>query len=94
MTAVLKRHVRGGRRVGITELPHAGFTQADERQIRTLGTSMSGAIGALAALGVTIATGGAAVAAVVAAALVGGSAAAAGALGKAPGRRPNPIRPR
>ena len=75
MTAVLERHVGGGRRVAMTELPHAGFTQADERQVRTLATSMSGAVGALAALGITIATGGAATAAVAAAALVGGSAA-------------------
>jgi hypothetical protein len=75
MTAVLERHVGGGRRVAVTELPHAGFTEADERQVRTLATSMSGAVGALAALGVTIATGGAAAAAVAAAALVGGSTA-------------------
>jgi hypothetical protein len=75
MTAVLERHVGDGRRVAVTELPHPGFTEADERQVRTLATSMSGAIGALAALGVTIATGGAAAAAVAAAALVGGSTA-------------------
>ncbi len=75
MTAVLERHVGGGRRVAVTELSHAGFTQADQRQLRTLATSMGGAVGALAALGITIATGGAATAAVAAAALVGGSAA-------------------
>ena len=75
MTAVLERHVGAGRRVAVTELPHAGFTKADERQVRTLATSMSGAIGALAALGVTIATGGAAAAAVASAELVGGSTA-------------------
>jgi hypothetical protein len=75
MTAVLKRHLDGGRRVAITDLPAAGFTEADKRQVRTLATSMSGAVGALAALGVTVATGGSAAAAVMAAALVGGSAA-------------------
>ena len=75
MTAVLERNVGGGRRVAVTKLPPAGFTSADKRQIRTLATSMSGAVGALAVLGVTIATGGAATAAVAAAALVGGSAA-------------------
>src|SRR5262249_49127946 len=74
MTAVLERHV-GGRRVAVTDLPPSGFTQADKRQLRTLATSMSGAIAALAAFGVTFATGGAAVAAVAAAALIGGSTA-------------------
>jgi hypothetical protein len=75
MTAVLERHVDGGRRVAVTDLPQAGFTQADKRQLRTLATSLSGAVGALAAFGVTIATGGSALAAVAAAALAGGSAA-------------------
>jgi len=75
MTAVLERHA-SGRRVAVTDLPPAGFTEADKRQVRTLATSMTGAVGALAAFGVTIATGGAAVAAVAAAALVGGSSAA------------------
>jgi hypothetical protein len=74
MTAVLERH-EGGRRIAVTDLPPAGFTQADKRQLRTLATSMSGAIGALAAFGVTMVTGGAAAAAVAAAALVGGSTA-------------------
>ena len=74
MTAVLERH-EGGRRVAVTELPPASFTQADKRQLRTLATSLGGAIGALAAFGVTFATGGAAAAAVAAAALAGGSAA-------------------
>jgi hypothetical protein len=74
MTAVLERH-EGGRRVAVTDLPPASFTQADKRQLRTLATSLGGAIGALAAFGVTIATGGAAAAAVAAAALAGGSAA-------------------
>jgi hypothetical protein len=75
MTAVLERHVGGGHRVAVTSLPDVGVTQADERQVRTLATSLSGAAGALAAAGITIATGGAAVAAVAAATLVGGSAA-------------------
>jgi hypothetical protein len=75
MTAVLERHLAGGRRVAVTDLPPADFTEADKRQLRTLATSMTGAVGALAALGVTIATGGSAAAAVMAAALVGGSAA-------------------
>jgi hypothetical protein len=75
MVAVLERHLDGGRRVAVTDLPPAGFTEADKRQMRTLATSMSGAVGALAALGVTIATGGSAAAAVMAATLVGGSAA-------------------
>jgi hypothetical protein len=75
MTAILERCDERGNRVPVTDLPSAGFTQADERQLRTLATSMAGALGALAAAGVTIATGGAAIAAVAAAALVGGSAA-------------------
>jgi hypothetical protein len=74
MTAVLERH-EGGRRIAVADLPASGFTQADKRQLRTLATSMTGAVGALAAFGVTIATGGAALAAVAAAALAGGSAA-------------------
>src|SRR5262249_18996500 len=74
MTAVLERH-EGGRRIAVTDLPSSGFTHADKRQLRTLATSMTGAVGALAAVGVTLATGGAALAAVAAAALVGGSAA-------------------
>src|SRR5262245_41954332 len=75
MTAVLERHLEGGRRVAVTGLPSGDFTQADKRQLRTLATSMSGAVAALAALGVIIATGGSAAAAVMAAAFVGGSAA-------------------
>src|SRR5262249_16218399 len=74
MPAVLKRP-EGGQRIAVTDLPPAGFSQADKRQLRTLATSMTGAVGALAAFGVTIATGGAAAAAVAAAALAGGSAA-------------------
>jgi hypothetical protein len=36
MTAVLERHLDGGRRVAVTDLPPAGFTEADKRQVRTL----------------------------------------------------------
>jgi hypothetical protein len=75
MTATLERRDDRGNRVAVTDLPPAGFTPADERQLRTLATSMAGALGALAAAGVTMATGGAAAAAVAAAVLVGGSAA-------------------
>jgi hypothetical protein len=75
MTAVLERHVEGGRRIAVTDIPQGNFTQTDKLQARTLSTSLAGTIAALAAAGVTIASGGAAVAAVAAAALVGGSAA-------------------
>ena len=43
-----------------TDLPQDRFTGADKRQLRTLAISLSGAVGALIAVGVTIATGGAA----------------------------------
>lgn len=57
---------------------------ADKAQLRTLGTSMAGYIGAVAVAGATIATGGAAGLAVGAAAAVGGGGAlAAEAVGKA-----------
>jgi hypothetical protein len=46
-------------------------TETDARQERTLHTSMAGSVGALAAAGVTVATGGAALAAVAAAAAAG-----------------------
>jgi hypothetical protein len=49
-------------------------TEADARQARTLGASLAGAAGALAAAGVTIASGGAAAPAVVAAVAAGGAA--------------------
>jgi hypothetical protein len=75
MTAVLERHGDGGRRIAVTNIPQDNFTQADKQQARTLSTSLAGAVAALAAAGITIASGGAAVAAVAAAALVGGSAA-------------------
>ena len=59
-------------------------TDVDMQQVRTLGTSMAGFVGAAAAAGATIATGGAAGLAVAAAAAVGvGSAAAANATGQA-----------
>ncbi|MBV8745219.1 MAG: hypothetical protein JO134_09280 [Xanthobacteraceae bacterium] len=75
MTAVIERHVDGGRRIAVTDMPQGNFTQTDKRQARTLSTSLTGVVAALAAVGVTIASGGAATAAVAAAALVGGSAA-------------------
>jgi hypothetical protein len=49
-------------------------TEADARQLRTLGSSSVGTVAALAAAGVTIATGGAALPAVAAAVLAGGLA--------------------
>ena len=68
--------------------PDAGaadpMTDTDVRQARTLGTSMAGYVGAFAAAGATIATGGAAGLAIAAAAAVGaGSALAANAAGNA-----------
>ncbi len=59
-------------------------TEDDMRQARTLGTSMAGYIGAFAAAGATVATGGAAGVAIAAAAAMGaGSALAANAVGTA-----------
>ena len=59
-------------------------TDTDVRQVRTMGTSMAGTIGAFAAAGATVATGGAAGVAIAAAAAVGvGSALAANASGNA-----------
>ncbi|MBV9735520.1 MAG: hypothetical protein JO209_06385 [Acidisphaera sp.] len=55
------------------EDPH---TEVDDRQMRTMGTSMAGAAGAMAAAGLTIATGGAAAVAIGAAAAIGAGAAA------------------
>ena len=49
-------------------------TDSDARQARTLGSSTAGTVAALAAVGVTIATGGAALPAVAAAVLAGGAA--------------------
>jgi hypothetical protein len=49
-------------------------TEADARQARTLGSSTAGAAAALAAAGITIATGGAAAPAIAAAVLAGGAA--------------------
>jgi hypothetical protein len=51
-------------------------TEADERQLRTLGSSLAGAVAALAAAGAVIATEGAALAALAAAAAFGAGAAA------------------
>lgn len=51
-------------------------TPIDGQQMRTMATSMAGTIGAFAAAGVTIATGGLAGVAIAAAAAVGGGAAA------------------
>ena len=57
---------------------------ADKRQLRTMGTSMAGYAGAVAAAGATLATGGAAGLAVAAAAAVGlGTGVAANATGQA-----------
>lgn len=59
-------------------------TQTDVRQARTLGVSLAGSVGALAAAGATIATGGAAGIAIAAAAAAGiGAGAVAGATGNA-----------
>ena len=60
------------------------LTEDDSRQMRTMGTSMAGTIGAFAAAGATVATGGAAAVVIAAAAAVGaGSALAANAVGTA-----------
>ena len=60
------------------------MTDTDIRQARTMGTGMAGTIGAMAAAGATIATGGLAGVAIAAAAAVGtGSALAANAIGTA-----------
>lgn len=65
--------------VGAAATPDQGAalptTETDLRQARTLGTSMAGTIGAFAAAGVTIATGGAAGVVIAAAAAVGAAAA-------------------
>ena len=60
------------------------LTEDDSRQARTLGTSMAGTIGAFAAAGATVATGGAGGVVILAAAAVGaGSALTANAVGTA-----------
>ena len=60
------------------------MTDTDLRQARTMGTGMAGTIGAFAAAGATVATGGVAGVAIAAAAAVGvGSALAANAIGTA-----------
>jgi hypothetical protein len=59
------------------ETPEAGtkpaYTDEDARQARTLGASTAGSAAALAAAGITIATGGAAAPAIAAAVLAGGA---------------------
>jgi hypothetical protein len=50
-------------------------TREDDAQMRTMHTSMAGAVGAMAAAGITIATGGAAAVAMAAAAAIGAGAA-------------------
>ena len=58
-------------------------TDSDRRQARTLGTSMAASAAAMAAAGITIATGGAAAVGIAAAAIAGGAtAAAANAIGQ------------
>ena len=65
----------------------AVVAETDVRQARTLGTSMAAVVGAFAALGITIFSGGAAAAALAAAAAAGGGAGAIGyALGQRAGR--------
>ena len=76
---------RPGASTATSELGAANpVTEDDMRQARTMGTSMAGYIGAFAAAGATVATGGAAGVAIAAAAAVGaGSALAANAVGTA-----------
>ena len=56
-------------------------TDTDIRQLRTMGTGMAGYLGAAAAAGITVATGGAAGLALAAAAVVGAGAAATASVG-------------
>ena len=73
--------VRHGPAATPTESAADPNTDVDLRQARTMGTSMAGTIGALAAAGATVATGGAAAVVIVAAATVGiGSALATNAV--------------
>lgn len=60
-----------------TEGADSVTSDIDKRQLRTMGTGMAGYLGAAAAAGATIATGGAAGLAIAAAAAVGAGAAAA-----------------
>ncbi len=64
-----------------TEGADAVTSDIDKRQLRTMGTGMAGYLGAAAAAGATIATGGAAGLAIAAAAAVGAGAAAAASAG-------------
>jgi len=61
-----------------TETPEGGSkpaaTESDARQARTLGASTAASVAAMAAAGITVATGGAAAPAVAAAVLAGGAA--------------------
>ena len=70
---------------GSAETPTEGAdsvtSEVDKRQLRTMGTGMAGYLGAAAAAGATIATGGAAGVAIAAAAAVGAGAAAAASVG-------------
>jgi hypothetical protein len=71
-----------------TETPEAGTkpasTESDARQARTLGASTAASVAAIAAAGITIATGGAAAPAIAAAVVAGGAAGgSAFAIGKA-----------
>lgn len=67
-----------------TEGAESPIDQIDKSQVRTMGTSMAGYAGAVAAAGVTLATGGAAALAIAAAAAIGGgSALTANAAGRA-----------
>lgn len=75
MTVVHERRNPGGVSEPVVESPGAGFSATDQRQLRTLGTSLGGAVAALAAIGIVAASGGTAAAIVGAAALVGGKVA-------------------
>jgi hypothetical protein len=75
MTVVLERRFAGGKTEPVAEAPGDGFSATDQRQLRTLGTSLAGAVAALATVGIVAASGGTALAIVGAAAAVGTKAA-------------------
>ena len=54
--------------------PESPSTEEDARQVRTLGASTAASVGAMAAAGITVATGGAAIPVIAAAVLAGGAA--------------------
>lgn len=54
--------------------PAPASTEEDARQLRTLGASTAASVGAIAAAGITVATGGAAIPVIAAAVLAGGAA--------------------